>query len=312
MKILPYKINRVYDDTWVVVSQHFKYSDFGVSRNEDHGFHVVQYVPSPVAGTGFYSHTSESSSYQRFCRNEQSKIHTNYWTLLTGKEFSFKKELKKVERAMGETDNPMCKRLFETYRNCLLMGSEAEKTSRYIDALRRSIHGHHNHKHSHALKHYKHQLLNLEREIDNIRFDVRDYCDEERYEKFQTMAKAFADLCKCRRIWDLTTPGRHGQGYKQVFFDMGTFNYIYSPDYLPMIRDGRGGHYYIFPDAIIRYRSSVDFDMVKLSDISVITHPVGDGVQSEMNFPEIGLSFRFSSTERVGKLTKALHEMGMK
>lgn len=312
MKILPFKLKRLYDGKWIFVSQYFRYSDFGISRIGEHNFHVSQYIPSKTPGTGFYAHISESSSYQHFCRTRQKLTKQSYWRLLTGQDFSFSREIKLVEQALASTSDSMRKRMFETYRNCLFLAREAEEVERIVIALRKKIHNHHSHRYSHALKHYKHRMLSLEHEIDNIRFNLKEYCDDELLKRYSTMAQAFGEMTHCRRVWDLTTPGKHGQKHAQVFFDMANFNYILSSCYLPLMRDAQGNEFYILPDVLLKVRSSVDFESIPLKDLSILFHPVGDGVQSEFNIPELGLSFRFSSTDRVTKFVEAARTLGMK
>lgn len=305
MKILPKKLMRVSDRVVIPVSQYFAYSTFGVLGNYVNQYHYINFLCDGTVGTGFFVRDTESQSYQDFCREFRKKIKPNYWRFVTGREFSFKKEMKRVHDALTETDDPIRRRILDTYFNCLTIAKDEEVMERIVASLRYYIKGRPNKKLTGPLKHYKNRIAALEHEIRLTQLNVKDSCNEEQHERFGQMARAFNEMCSVRRIWDLSVPGKDGHRHKQIFWDLGMFDFIQSAWYLPMMRDGKGMKYFILPTYLIRVRSSVDFDLIPLSKISMLFHPVGDGTQADINIPELGLAFRFSNIAKVESFHKA-------
>lgn len=289
----------------IPVSQYFSYNTFGILGNYDAKYHYVKYVCTGTVGTGFFIRDTESQSYNEFVKEQRKITKRSYWKMLFGKEFSFKKEIARVNSALTETNDPLRRRIFDSYLNCLTLASNEEVIERIADGLRKKLHGRPNSKYSSPLKHYKNRIQGLEHEIRLTQVNVKDLCTEEQLEAYGGMVMAFRETCTVRRIWDLSVPGKDGHRHKQVFWDLGVFDFIQSPWYLPVMRDGNGLCYYWLPTCVIKARTSVDFDILPYSSLSMMHHPVGDGTQSDINLPEMGIAFRFSNIEKVEGFYKA-------
>lgn len=312
MKIFPSKMMRVSDHVRIPVTQYFSYNTFGILGNYDAKYHYVKYVCTGTVGTGFFVRDTESQSYNYFVKDQRKAIKPNYWKMLLGKEFSFKKEMARVNAALSETDDSLRRRIFDSYLNCLTLARNEEVLERIANSLRKRIKGRPNPKLSSPLKHYKNRIAALEHEIRLTQLNVKDLCNEEQLEAYGKMVMAFRETCTVRRIWDLSVPGVNGHRHKQVFWDLGVFDFIQSPWYLPVMRDGNGLCYYWLPTFVIKARSSVDFDILPYDTITMMHHPVGDGTQSDINLPEMGMAFRFSNIEKVEALFKAFNELRAK
>jgi len=124
---------------------------------------------------------------------------------------------------------------------------------------------------------------------------------------------------RCRRIWHHNDRVR--DNFAQVFFDVGIFDFIRNENYLPLIRDSRGGCYYLLPDAVIVARSSVDFDLVPLKTLTVVCQEtaieettdllssrIGDAA-CMLIIPELELTFYFNHAHVVLDFVHALDEL---
>ena len=104
-------------------------------------------------------------------------------------------------------------------------------------------------------------------------------------------------------------------------FDMGVFDYIRCEDYLPMMRDVNGTVYYILPDVLVVARGTVDFDLVPLKTLTVVSQELSieEPTESMMNrigdaasmikIPELNLDYYFNHVHPVVDFVNALDRM---
>ena len=155
-----------------------------------------------------------------------------------------------------------------------------------------------------VMSHYKNKIRQLENDMNSVIWHVKDHCSPESYEAYSRVVTAFTRVASCRRIWFFDPKRRNS--YSQVFFDMGVFDYIRNEAFLPLMRDPEGVHYYLLPDAMVVARSHVDFDVVPLKTLTIVSQelaieePVemlsselGDAA-SMIRIPEMGLTFYFN------------------
>ena len=102
---------------------------------------------------------------------------------------------------------------------------------------------------------------------------------------------------------------------------MGVFDYIRCEDYLPMMRDVNGTVYYILPDVLVVAHGTVDFDLVPLKTLTVVSQELSieEPTESMMNrigdaasmikIPELNLDYYFNHVHPVVDFVNALDRM---
>ena len=304
MTIFPYKRVKVTEGLYIKHSNHFFYTDFGVRDGGAHHYSGRRYVNTGVPGTGFVERESESHSYHKFVRSIIANQKPNYWHMLLGMEPSYQKELKRARLALASADDPLKRQILDCYVNALSVGATEERLERIVRGIKDKI-GHKSNKFLvSVMSHYKNKISQLGHDMRSVELHVKDTCTEEQYEAYTRMVEAFSKVADCRRVWHANEKTR--EVYQQVFFDMGIFDFIRSDDYLPILRDSNGVHYYLLPTAMIVARSTVDFDILPLKKLTivcqelaiqetveVISSRLGDAA-SMVRIPELNLSWYFN------------------
>ena len=319
MNIIPYKRVKVTEGLYIKQSKHFFYTDFGV-RDGGNGQHGGRrYIASDVPGTGFIERESESHSYHQYVRRMLAKQKTSYWRLLFGHEPSYTKELERARVALATADDPLKRRIFDCYVNALSVGRTEERLERVVRGIKDKI-GHRSNKFLvSVLSHYKNKINQLGHDMRSVELDVKDLCTPEQYEKYCTMVEAFYKVAGCRRVWHLNEDTR--DKYMQVYFDLGIVDFIRSENYLPIMRDSRGVSYYFLPTHLMVVRSSVDFDLIPLKDLTmvcqelaieetveVVSSRLGDAA-SMIRIPEYNLTWYFNHVRPIMQFIGAYDEL---
>lgn len=269
MKLFSYKRKTVAEGLRVPVSRHYFYSTFGVRGRYATIDQLGTFVTLDTPGTGFFAHASDSHSYQHFVAECRKKQKQNFWTLITHKEPNYAREQHLVESVLNKTDDVHKKIILEHYLNCLIIGKEAEEMERIIRAVKDKMKRSRKSYHTSVISHYKSQIATLEHDISASRLNVKDGMDESTLKLWETVVDKFEVVVNARRLWSVEAGGTHVPDvYHQVFADMGVFDFINSPFDTPIIRDHRNNTYYLFPKALIRARSSVDFDIIPLDTLT--------------------------------------------
>ncbi len=320
MRILPFKYVHVTEGLFVKVSRHFMYTDFGIRDNGEMRFTGRRFVMDSTPGSGFIERDSESHSYHQFVRKglaHQKK--PSYWRFLLGKEPSFKREIAAVRRALPDCDTKRRREILECYLNALVIAENQERFSRIIRGIKDKM-GHKSNKFLVSIiSHYKTKINHLEHDIKSVEFNVKDICTPQTYEAYLAVVDVFVKVAGCRRIWEHNET-LHGRP-NQVFFDMGVFDFIRSECYLPMLRDSNGVRYFFLPDSVIVARGSLDFDIVPLKTLTVVSQelaieePVevlssqlGDAA-SMIKIPEFNLTYYFNHVRPVVEFVNALDRL---
>ena len=273
MSILPKKLSRVADRLWVLVSNYYMPTNFGIRGKYTTSYRSGTYVEEGTPGTGFFARTTSSHQYRYFVRLCNKKLAHSYLRLLTGGEFSFSREIARATVAQRHSDDPIRSQILESYANVLSMAKEVENCERIIRAIKDKshFHGHHLNKYqTGVLTSYKSRVASLAHDVRSVQLYVTSFCSEEEYDRFREVTVAFSRAASSHRIWSV---GDYSP-YRMVFFDMGIFNYIQSDHMTPVMRDASGVRYYLYPRFIIRARRSTDFDVVPLSDVSFLYREV--------------------------------------
>lgn len=319
MTIFPYKRVKVTEGLYIKRSNHFYYTDFGVRDGGEHHYGGRRYVNTGVPGTGFMERESESHSYHQFVRHNVARQKPNYWRMLFGKEPSYPKELKRAKLALALADDPLKRQILDCYVNALSVGTTEERLERIVRGIKDKI-GHKSNKFLvSVMSHYKNKISQLGHDMRSVELNVKDTCTEEQYEAYLRMVDAFAKVADCRRVWHANEKSR--EVYQQVFFDMGIFDFIRSDNYLPILRDSNGVHYYMLPTAMIVARDSVDFDIVPLKNLTivcqelaieetveVINSRLGDAA-SMIRIPEMNLTWYFNHVRPIMHFVGAYEEL---
>ena len=93
-------------------------------------------------------------------------------------------------------------------------------------------------------------------------------------------------IARCRRVWHQADKST-GE-FKQVFFDLGIFDFIRSDSFMPLMRDSQGICYYLLPDAVIAARSSVDFDILPLKTLTMVCQETAIEETTELLSSRVG------------------------
>lgn len=320
MKILPIKLERVTDELRVFVSNHFVYSDFGVRQSGEMRYYGRRYVSPYTPGTGFIEHDSESHSYHQFVRDYVAWEKPNYWRLLLGKEPDYDSELRRAKKVLDNTEKGQKREILECYVNALSIGRVSQRMEKITRAVRKRMHNHHSKKlYVSVVSHYKSRIAQLGHDMSSVEYHLKDHYSPEVLAAYEKMVTAFVQMMSCRRIWCLAEGKRNR--YKQVFFDLGIFDFIRSNTFLPIMRDAAGVHYYILPDCIVVARSSTDFDLVPLKtltvvsqemaieeSIEVVSSQLGDAA-SMIRIPELNLTFYFNHVRTIVGFVHELNEL---
>lgn len=319
MRIFPKKWVKVADGLHVMISNHFYYNDFGIRDSRETRYSGRRYIVTGTPGTGFIERESESHSYHTFVRKSVAAMKPTYLRFVLGKEPSFSKALGEANKALASISDPYRRGLLESYVNALTVASKEERMQRVIRGIKDKM-GHHSNKFMvSVMSHYKNKIRQLEHDMDSVIWHVKDHCSPQTFEAYCDAVQAFTRVASCRRIW-FYDPMRR-KSYSQVFFDMGVFDYIHHEAFLPVMRDPAGVHYYLLPDAMVVARSHVDFDVVPLKTLTIVSQELaieepneallgqmGDAA-SMIKIPEFNLNFYFNHVHAVVDFVNAVDRL---
>lgn len=319
MNLFPYKWVKVADGLHVWLSNHYRYSDFGIRDSGEMRYTGRRYVAGDEPGTGFIERESESHSYHQFVRKQAARQRPSYWKLLTDKEPSIDRAIAEANKAMlGATDRRK-RDLLECYVNALTVADKEEYAQRVIRAIKDKMGHRSNQFYVSVINHYKSKIRQLEHTMNAVQWQVKDRCTAQTYEAYCEMVQAFTRVASCRRIWQIDAWER--RQYKLVYFDLGVFDFIRSETYLPLMRDGRGNRMYLLPDVMIVARSAVDFDVLPLKTLTIVCQElsivepteemlssIGDAA-SMIEIPELNLHFYFNHYHAIRDFVRALDKL---
>lgn len=320
MKILPKTRVRVGHNDHLWVTNHFVYTDFGVRQSGEMRAYGRRYVSPSTPGTGFMEHDSESHSYHMYVRELVAKERPNYWRMVCGKEPDYDRELKLARKALAVETDAFKREILDCYVNALSVGGNVQRMERVVRAIKEKLHRHkHNKYYVSVASHYKSRVSQIGRDMSAVEYHLKDHYPPEVMEAYYRVCDAFEAVAKCRRIWHYDEKSR--EHFKQVFFDFGIFDFIRSDSFLPIMRDGEGVHYYLLPDCFIVARGSLDFDIVPLKDMTIVTQELaieetvevvsrqlGDAA-SMIRIPDLNLTFYFNHVRAIVAFVHAIDEL---
>lgn len=319
MKIFPYKRVKVTEGLFVKVSNHFYYDDFGIRDSGEMRYYGRRYICTGTPGTGFIERESESHSYHAFVKSYTRLEKHSYWRLLTGKEPNYTKEHELARAALASAESGMKRELLDCYVNALTVGRNAERLQRIVRGVKDKM-GHKSNKFMvSVISHYKTKLNQLGHDMSAVEFHLKNHYSPEVIEAYNKAVDAFVKVAACRRIWHHNDKKR--DQYLQVYFDLGTFDFIRSESYLPLMRDSEGVNYYLLPDSIIVARSSVDFDVLPIKDMTIVSQELAieetiDQVSSRLGdaasmirIPDLNLTFYFNHVRPIVEFVNAIDKL---
>ena len=319
MAIFPSKRVKVTEGLYIRRSNHFYYTDFGVRDGAERHYSGRRYINTGVPGTGFMERESESHSYHKFVRTHTRLEKPNYWRMLFGKEPSYVKEHQLARTALASAEGGLKRELLDCYVNALSVGRNAEKIERVVRGVKDKM-GHKSNKFMvSVISHYKSKLSQLGHDMSAVEFHLKNHYSPEVMEAYNKMVDAFVKVTSCRRIWHQNDK-KKGE-YLQVFFDLGIFDFIRSESYLPLMRDSDGLMYYILPDSIIVARSSVDFDVKPIKNMTIVSQELAieetiDQVSSQLGdaasmirIPELNLTFYFNHVRPIVEFVRTIDNL---
>lgn len=283
MNILPKKYVKVATGLWVWVTNHYQPGYFGIRQgSEETVYQASQYLETGSPGTGFYVRNSSSLTYRAFVTKCRKHVQPNYWNMLIGREFSFHRESIRVQTALRilEEDKdkvpyaPLKAKILASYLDVLEHAREADLDARIVRGIKDKSHHHHKHLTSFqkgVLASYKSQIDKQAAHAYRKMFLIRDYVPEEQYNSFKEVLSAFNKAAASHRIWHVREHADRRDGrYVPVYFDQGIFDYIQAPLMTPMLRDSHDNVYYLYPDFVLKARSSTKFDLYDIRELTFI------------------------------------------
>ena len=319
MRILPKKRVKVTEGLYVNISRHFYYSDFGVRDSGEMRYYGRRYISPYTPGTGFIEHESESHSYHKFVKEFTRLEKPNYWRYVFGKEPDYKREHQLAKAALAAATDDRKRELLDCYVNALAVGENAERIERVVRGVKDKM-GHKSNKFMvSVISHYKSKLNQLGHDMSAVEYHLKNHFTPEVMDAYNRMVDAFVRVTACRRIWCQT--GNHKDGYTQVFFDLGIFDFIRSDSYLPIMRGSDGMRYYLLPDSIIAARNSLDFDIHPIKNMTIVcqelaieetvdnfSSQLGDAA-SMIRIPELNLTYYFNHLRPIVEFVKAMDNL---
>lgn len=256
----------VAEDLYVWVSRHPADTNFGVRGRHETVVKNGLYVCTGTPGTGFFARDTDSHSYHKFVSAIRKSRKNTLPKLLLGKEFSYAKELARVEQALAEPNDERRNLILSHYQNALQLAKDNDFLERIVRAIKDRMNISPDKFLSSVMAHYKSTIATQYREIQGTQLHIDNYVPADVMEAWGKVIEAFKKLSNTRRIWCVVTDDDR-QYYEQVFFDMGIFDFIQSPYDTPVLRDSNGGCYYLYPDMLVAAHDSVDFTTHQLRDI---------------------------------------------
>ena len=328
MKLLPKSRKKVAKGLSVWVSNHYTPTLFGIRGKYESSYKSGQYVECGSPGTGFFVRNSSSRTYKAFCQGERAKLTPNYFDLVRGKEFSFDKEIARVEAVQSQGGlNKYKEIILESYVNVLPLAKEAEEAERIVAAIKELSHRRHHLSsyQTHVMSSFKSRVARLGHDVRDIQLNITNLCNEERMKGFEDVVISFSQLAACHRIWSVreSLSGLESS-FAQVYFDLGIFDFIQAPLMTPLMRDAEGRRCFIYPDFIVRSYDAVDFEVFELKDLNflyrevpydMVSNMVIDSYYDRENTQEVTTHVHRRNYEQFGdgllvnKDTKALNEM---
>lgn len=258
---------RLADGSTLAVSRHYVESTFGVRTRNNAVTRAGSFVCTGTPGTGFFSHPSDSQSYKQFVKETRAKYKSSIVNRCKRTEPSYKREIRRIEKAVNKENDAEKKTFLDNYLNCLYIGEEAEKYERITQGLKEVMHGKNRDKRRSILSHYKSQLSSLMRNIEVSQPKITDHLDEAGLQAWQKVTEDFAHIIECRRLWWVQEAKDGTFTYPQVFADFGVFCFYSSPFDTPLFRDPQGNCYYLYPDCLIKAKSTADFTIYKMQNL---------------------------------------------
>lgn len=332
-----HKIQQVAPSVRIIVPQNMTYSDFGIKEyaRRHHRHRTLteaheattklrgRFICTGVPGTGFFERVTESDTYEAMVSYYTAKTRPNYLKFVFGKEFSFEKEKRAVGRALEAEMGAEKRAVLESYANCLGIAQEAEGVYRILKGLKSALRDRNNDKLlSSAASQYKNVVAHLASQMRLCQISLESMTDERQRESYAAFCNTFEEVMESRRVWALqSTKGTLGM--KRVFLDMGVFDYMCAQEGTPMMRDADGVCYYLFPNYLLRARSTVDFDIIDVHDLTIdFREATGEAFSlnkssasevygrslGEVYIRELNQSFFFAHRSVARKLVHAIHE----
>lgn len=304
---------------WMTVSNHFHYTEFGLRDVGERRYTGRRFVLGRTPGTGFVERDSDSHSYHLWVHKCMAEQHTSYWRMITGREPDFDREIQAAARALKATSDSRKKYLLDCYLSALSIARTENRIECLVAAIKNKVRHRRNQYLVSVMSHYKNKISQMEHEIRSVVFQLKDNYSPEVLAAYGAVVEAFSRVAACRRIWHYNES--HRDRYRQVFFDLGVFDYINSDTYLPLMRDSKGIDYYLLPDAMLVVRSSVDFDVVSLKNLTfvaqelaieepveVLSTRLGDAA-SIIRIPDLQLTYYFNHVHPIVNFVRALDHL---
>jgi len=193
-------------------------------------------------------------------------------------EQSVQSKIELVKAAITQATNPTQKEILQSYVSCIELSKKADEKEAIINALQAKLAKRERMELREQLTQYETALSDLHKELEKVQFDAdKNLSDIEKYQ-FSKLCDSFEKLLECQKIWVITSSVKNTElkssastvvNRETITFDTGVFNYIKSTFDIPVLRDGAGVTYYIYPQFIIKAVSFYDFQIYPKETVSI-------------------------------------------
>ncbi|MBR1799686.1 MAG: hypothetical protein IJ761_07345 [Bacteroidales bacterium] len=312
------KHEKVSEGLYLPVSKHYNLGDFGVRQPTDKRSIGRRFICTGDIGTGIIEHSSESRSYQNHVQHLIAGNRTSMWRYITNMEPKFDRQIKKAIAAI-ESSEGRKRTILECYTHCLEEARQANAAINTIEAVKHKMGNRSTKFLVGVISHYKKSIERMRGEMRAIQYNVANTCSAERMQAYNEMVEAFMAICHLRRVWCYDE--RLKERFRQVFPDLGIFNFIHADNFMPMLPTADGQSLYILPDCYIVARNAFDFDIVPFNNSSIViqelnieepsnvlTNKLGNAA-CMLRLTAVGQTYYFSHVKVVKAFANALEQV---
>lgn len=197
--------------------------------------------------------------------------------------FQYQSEINAAKYAETQTEEPIKKEILISYVKCLEISKSIEEKEAIIEALKKKTRGNTSSKYHSLFVSQDKELATLQDELVANRIDVDKSLDENTLNGYSLLCESFEKLMDCEKIWiiNLKIPNSELKSSAaalvqktEVSFETGVFNFIKSEYNTPILKDSDNLKYYIYPEYVIKARSSTSFDIININDVKLQYAPV--------------------------------------
>lgn len=147
--------------------------------------------------------------------------------------------------------------ILKAYKECLPVSLQIVEKEAVIEVLKAKD----ERKYSDVIKENKILMEALQKELSGKRFDASAYANEVENKLYEALCDEFENLIS-------TGSNLYDANGNRVSVGLGTFDFIRTPFYCPVLSTADGCKIYFYPSFVIIAKSTVDFSVVKYPEVN--------------------------------------------